>query len=56
LQKSVCKVVRVVMPARVSGRLRETEKRIWRISVEFQTRNFYKHIPSHSDLIKIGQK
>jgi hypothetical protein len=37
LQKSVCKVVRVVMPARASVRLRETEKRTWRIFVEFQT-------------------
>jgi len=30
------------MPARVSVRLRETEKRNWRIFVEIQTWDFYK--------------
>jgi hypothetical protein len=53
LQKSVGKAVRVVMPERISVRLRETEKRSWRIFVKFQTWDFYKNLPSHPDLIKI---
>jgi hypothetical protein len=54
LQKSVVKAVRIVMPARISVRLRETEKRSWRIFMKFETWDFYKNFPSHSDLIKIG--
>ena len=56
LKMSVSKAVRVVMPARILVPLRETGKRTWRIFVKFQTWDFYKNFPSHSDLIKIRQK
>jgi hypothetical protein len=56
LQKSVGKAVRVVMPEQISVHLCETDKRTWRIFVKFQTWDFYKNCPSHSDLIKTGQK
>jgi hypothetical protein len=55
MQKSACKVVRVAMSARVSGRLRETEKCTWRIFVEIQTWDFFAKIFRH-DLTKTGQK
>jgi hypothetical protein len=56
LQKSVGKAVRFVMPARISVRLLETDKRNWRIFVKFQTWDVYKNFPSRSDLIETGQK